>query len=157
VNTEAVIHHFEHRTSPLEARLDAARKVADAGYPLGFMIAPIIAAEGSANEQNPGAYDARNWKEDYAALIEDLASFSDVPDLTFELITHRFTARAKCAIQELFPHTQLTLEESERRFKWGQFGYGKYVLNLELHHQVEAFLRSAISTHLPHAHVEYFV
>jgi spore photoproduct lyase len=157
VNTEAVIRHFEHGTSPLAARLDAARKVADADYPLGFMIAPIIAAEGPANEEHLGEYDPHNWKKDYGALFEDLVSFSDVADLTFELITHRFTARAKCAIQELFPYTQLPLEESERRFKWGQFGYGKYVFNLELHRQVEAFLRSAISTHLPYARLEYFV
>lgn len=157
VNTEAVIHYFEHGTPPLAARLDAARKVAEAGYPLGFMIAPIVAAEGPASEQYQGAYDPRFWQQDYGTLFEDLASFSGVADLTLELITHRFTARAKCAIQELFPHTQLPLEESERRFKWGQFGYGKYVFNPELQQQVKAFLLSALSVHLPHAHLEYFV
>ncbi len=157
LNNEAVIRHFEHGTPPLAARLNAARKVAEAGYPLGFMIAPIIAAAGPSGEQHPGTYDPRNWEQDYGALFEDLVRFSDVTDLTFELITHRFTARAKCAIQELFPHTRLPLEESERRFKWGQFGYGKYVFNPELHRQVEAFLRSALSIRLPQARLEYFV
>jgi spore photoproduct lyase len=157
VNTEAVIHHFEHGTPPLAARLSAARKVADAGYPLGFMIAPIIAAGGAAGEQRPGAYDPHNWERDYGALFEDLVQFSDVADLTFELITHRFTARAKCAIQELFPRTRLPLEESERRFKWGQFGYGKYVFNPELQQRVGDFLRSTLSARLPQARLEYCV
>jgi spore photoproduct lyase len=157
LNTEAVIRHFEHGTPPLAARLSAARKVAEAGYPLGFMIAPIIAAGGPAGEQHPGAYDPRNWERDYSALFEDLAPFSDVTDLTFELITHRFTTRAKCAIQELFPHTRLPLEESERRFKWGQFGYGKYIFNPELQQQVAAFLRSTLSARLPQARLEYLV
>ena len=45
VNTNTIIHRFEHGTPPLAARLDAARRVAQAGYPRGFMIAPIIASD----------------------------------------------------------------------------------------------------------------
>jgi spore photoproduct lyase len=157
VNTEAVIHHFEHGTTPLAGRLAAARKVAEAGYPLGFMIAPIMASGSADDVQSPDIYDPRNWKQDYSALFENLAPFSDLAGLTVELITHRFTARAKCAIHELFPRTRLPLEESERRFKWGQFGYGKYIFNQDLHRQVEDFMRSSLSVHLPQARLEYFV
>lgn|GEM_PF-35992 len=224
VNSEEVIRRFEHGTPPLAHRLAAARRVAEAGYPLGFMIAPIIASgspgaeEGTAAGKNNGgnaggdgesacggaggntcggtsmgsvayetvagqspeeihcggpgaetdgvdcqtcgklpAYDAANWEQGYEGLFQQLAAFADIPDLTCELITHRFTARAKCAIQELFPRSRLPLEEAERRFQWGQFGYGKYVFQPELRQRVEAFFRSSLAIHLPQARLEYFV
>ncbi|MDH7578267.1 MAG: spore photoproduct lyase [Bacillota bacterium] len=143
INTERVIKTFEHATPPLQERLAAARKVTAAGYPLGFMIAPIIATE--------------DWEEEYGALCRELAPFADLPDLTFELITHRFTARAKNLIRELFPKTKLPLGEKEREFKWGQFGYGKYVYPRELYRKIEAFFRTALETGFPHARIEYFV
>jgi len=108
INNPGIIKEFEHATPRLEARLQAASKVAAAGYPLGFMIAPIIADN--------------NWRDDYTALLNELRPFADHPDLTFELITHRFTARAKEVIFNLFPHTGLPLETEGRRFKGGQFG-----------------------------------
>lgn len=103
------------------------------------------------------AYDATNWEEEYEGLFRQLAAFGQVSDLTCELITHRFTARAKCAIQELFPRSRLPLEETERRFQWGQFGYGKYVFKPELRQRVEAFFRSSLATYLPQARLDYFV
>lgn len=143
VNTPQVIREYEHATPTLEERLAAAVKVAAAGYPLGFMIAPIIVRE--------------DWEQAYSSLIRDLADFADVPDLTFELITHRFTTRAKSVIQELFPRTGLPLDEEARTFKWGQFGYGKYIYPKETLNKIEAFFRSAIDANFTRAAVEYFI
>lgn len=50
-----------------------------------------------------------------------------VHPITFEFITHRFTKRAKNNIMELFADTELPLDETVRQFKFGQFGYGKYL------------------------------
>jgi len=38
VNAEEIIRQFEHATPPLQERLAAAKKVALAGYPLGFLV-----------------------------------------------------------------------------------------------------------------------
>lgn len=143
INSRTAIKMYEHGTPCLEERLQAAQKTRNAGYPLGFMIAPII-AEG-------------RWEEEYSALLDDLAPFCDTPDLTFELITHRFTARAKEAIKELFPYTKLPLGEEERAFKWGQFGYGKYVYRQDLLKKIEEFFRENLKAKFPDSRIEYFV
>lgn len=143
VNSPRVIGEYEHATPRLEARLEAAARVAAAGYPLGFMIAPII-PEGE-------------WEDEYGALLERLEAFRDHPGLSFELITHRFTARAKGAIQDLFPATGLPLDEKKRSFKWGQFGYGKYLYPKDLLKKIESFFREGIKERFPTAAIEYFV
>jgi spore photoproduct lyase len=143
INSPEVIKEYEHATPRLEARLQAASKVAAAEYPLGFMIAPIIAE--------------KNWKQEYSELIKELHPFADYPELTFELITHRFTARAKEVILELFPETKLPLDTEKRRFKWGQFGYGKYLYPKEVASEIEGFFREQIEQQFPNAKIDYFV
>lgn len=143
INTPEVIKSYEHATATLEERLAAAEQVLAAGYPLGFMIAPII-TDG-------------NWRESYGSLLQKLQPFARVAGLTFELISHRFTARAKKAIQELFPATRLPLSEDERQFKWGQFGYGKYLYPREELAEIEDFFREQIALLFPLARIAYFV
>lgn len=41
INSRYVIKNFEPGTSSFEERIEAARKVAGAGYPLGFIVAPL--------------------------------------------------------------------------------------------------------------------
>lgn len=145
INTGDVIRRYEHATPPLAGRLAAAKKVAKAGYPLGFLVAPIIAEDG--------------WKESYRELFKSVADEmnSKVSDLTFEFITHRFTKRAKNTILEVFPNTGLDLEEESRTFKFGQFGYGKYVYPKELFNEVKDYFYSLAQEFFPEAKVEYFV
>ena len=91
----------------------AAAKVAKAGYPLGFIIAPI--------------FHFANWRQHYAELFDSLdgALPQEVRrNMTFELITHRFTTRAKNNIGAIFPASKLPMDEDARKFKYGQFGYG---------------------------------
>lgn len=109
INSPKIIKAYEQGTPAAAARLQAARKVAGAGYPLGFLIAPIF-------------YD-ENWQQDYSHLIRSLAAElgeAASTELTFELITHRFTASAKKRILEVFPNTTLPLNEENRVFKFGQ-------------------------------------
>jgi spore photoproduct lyase len=49
--------------------------------------------------------------------------------ITFEIISHRYTTRAKNTILQVFPSTQLPMIDEERQYKYGQFGYGKFVYN----------------------------
>src|SRR5690606_2787841 len=80
MNNEYMINNFEPGTSRQAERMEAARKVGEAGYPLGFVIAPIYLHEG--------------WKEGYREMFERLEltlSNSAKKNITFELIQHRFT------------------------------------------------------------------
>ena len=57
VNAEAVVRRFEGGTAPLDARIDAMRRMAGAGYPVGLTVAPIMPIEGWARRlrRPPGA------------------------------------------------------------------------------------------------------
>lgn len=146
INAESIIKTYEHATPPLEERINAAAKVAGAGYPLGFIIAPIFTFPG--------------WQNEYIKLFDHLKkrfSGSLAADLTFELITHRFTKRAKNNILALYPNSRLPLAEEERNFKFGQFGYGKYVYDKEAMKGIKDFMTRELQRRFSTADIEYFV
>ncbi len=60
LNTPVLIQYEEHGTATLEKRLNAARKVADAGYLVGFHFHPIV------------QYD--QWRPDYETVVKQLCS-----------------------------------------------------------------------------------
>ncbi|QDP39072.1 spore photoproduct lyase [Radiobacillus deserti] len=145
MNDDYVIKYFEPGTSRLKERIEAACKVADAGYPLGFIIAPIYLHEG--------------WKEGYGEMLEHLAE--SLPEhakngLTFELIQHRFTQPAKRVIQKNYPMSKLELDESKRKWKWGRYGIGKYVYQDEEQEEIKHTLGHYIDELFPKARIEYF-
>lgn len=59
VNPDEIIRRVEFGTSPLDARIHALNNMAEAGYPTGLLIAPVILLP--------------DWKQMYGALIEKLA------------------------------------------------------------------------------------
>lgn len=145
MNTDYVIRHFEPATSRYEERLEAARKVAGAGYPLGFVLAPLI--------RYPG------WQEGYAQLVRSLAETlppEAKEDLTFELIQHRFTKTAKNIILQRYPRTKLEMDEDKRKVKYGRYGRAKYVYPTEEAAELESHLRELLNTYFPEARIEYF-
>ncbi|MDO9574315.1 MAG: spore photoproduct lyase [Candidatus Contubernalis sp.] len=147
LNTQHIIKTHERGTPSLEHRLEAAAKIASAGYPLGFILAPIFIYPG--------------WEKDYEKLLKSIKKTISLPhdeiDLTFELITHRFTKKAKNIILERFPQSLLEMEENNRQFKWGQFGYGKYLYKKEDLGQLKSFFQETISQLFPQAPIEYFI
>lgn len=146
LNSDYIISSFEHGTPSLKERIEAAAKVSKAGYPLGFIIAPII------------FYD--HWQEDYRTLLTDLKNNlapSPSTNITFELISHRYTKRAKENILSLFPETKLLMREEERRVKYGQFGYIKYLYPKDIYEEMQAFFAQEIAEIFPKGKVEYFV
>jgi spore photoproduct lyase len=144
VNADYVIRQFEPSTSSFDERIEAAAKVARAGYPLGFIIAPIIWYDG--------------WETGYAELLEKLAAAlpSRLPDLTFELIQHRFTKTAKRVIETRYPKTKLDLDIAKRKYKWGRWGQGKYVYPDEQSTALREFITEKIFEHFPESRIEYF-
>lgn len=144
INLPDYIKKYEHSTPGLQERLTAAGKIFEAGYPTGLMIAPIFLEAG--------------WKEDYGRLLQTIKeAIPNADGLTFELITHRFTNRAKNNILEIYPGTELPMEESTRTFKFGQFGYGKYVYPKELMDEARQFFSKSIGDMFDNAKIEYFV
>lgn len=144
INTKYVIDKFEHNTSSFPERIEAARKIAEAGYPIGFLIAPIM------------IYD--NWIADYKELLEQLKfELGDYnKKITFELIQHRFTARAKELILTRFPKTQLDMDEENRQLKWGPYGKFKYVYPKEKSSEMKEYISNLIMDNFSNAEIEYF-
>lgn len=145
MNADYVIKNFEPGTSKFQERIEAAGKVAHAGYPLGFIITPIIWHEG--------------WKEGYTTLLERL--YKELPveatkDLTFEMIQHRFTRTAKNIIEKRYPKTKLEMDEEKRKYKWGKYGKGKYVYKDEQANALREFITEQIFDKFPVAEIEYF-
>ncbi len=145
LNADYVVKYFEPSTSPLELRIAAAEKAAAAAYPIGFILAPLYRFDG--------------WQEQYSQLLEQLAGhrvLNEHPDLTFELIQHRFTNVAKSIILQRYPNTRLEMREEERKFKWGKYGRGKYVYRDEEAAELQELLEAKIMLHFPRAKIEYF-
>lgn len=146
INTERVRSSYEHYTASIEARIRAAAKVMVAGYPTGFLIAPVFLYE--------------NWQEEYAGVIRRLKEV--LPDvsphpITFEVITHRFTPTAKEIIGQVFPESTLPMNEEERVYKRGQFGYGKFTYAKEDMRKVKAFFQEEIAAVFPDSDLQYIV
>jgi spore photoproduct lyase len=147
INSDRVIRSYEHRTPGLQQRLQALSRIIKAGYPSGVIIAPVILTEG--------------WQEDYKAVLDDLAQYIDYQpgmDFTFEVISHRFTTRARSNILGVFPQTDLPMDEkTDRKYKYGQFGYGKYVYTDELLAEMKTFFKQETAELFPEAVINYLI
>lgn len=146
INSRYVIDSFEHNTSSFDERIEAASKIAQAGYPIGFIVAPIMVFEG--------------WKEQYKELFDRLKIQIDTgksgEPVTFELIQHRFTPIAKQHILERFPNTKLEMDEEKRMLKWGKFGRFKYVYPKETSEEIKEYISSLINERFPNGKIDYF-
>jgi spore photoproduct lyase len=140
-----VITSYEHRVPALAHRLTSAAKTFGAGYPLGFIIGPVILFDG--------------WETAYAEMLDNLEETlaSDLAGVRFEVISHRFTERAKSVITEVFPGTTVPMDAGERRFKFGQFGYGKYVYVPDKLKGMEEFFREQLSRRFPSCPIDYII
>lgn len=146
LNTGKVIRDYERKTASFEKRIEASVQVAKAGYPLGFIIAPVFIYEG--------------WKKDYRDLLIELNS--KLPKdlkypLTFEVISHRYTTRAKNIIMEVFPENTLPMDDEKRKYKYGQFGYGKFVYTKEELQDMKEFFQNAINEIFENKQIKYII
>lgn len=146
LNTQTVIDNYEHLTASAKLRIGSASKLAAAGYPIGFIIAPVFIYP--------------NWQEEYRTLLLDLKNTlpQDLKHpIIFEVITHRYTLRAKGRIEQIFPETTLPMVEDDRRFKYGQFGYGKYLYPKEQMAEVKTFFKATLDEIFPIKDLKYII
>lgn len=146
INTSSIINQYEHFTASRDNRIEASIKVAKAGYPMGFLIAPIFIYP--------------NWKEEYHDLLLELSS--KIPNnlkfpVTFEIISHRYTTIAKTRILQVFPKSKLPMNDEHRKYKYGQFGYGKYVYQKEGLDEIKQFFTKEIEELFKNKKVLYII
>jgi spore photoproduct lyase len=121
------------------------RQAAMAGYRIGLTVAPIL--------------NLLDWRDAYDALLADCATALDGapdPDLTVELITHRFTEGSREVLQGWYPGSGLEMDAAQRSRKLTKFGSAKYVFPKALMADLRAGLEASVARHLPRARVLYF-
>ncbi len=146
INADSIIHNYEHYTPPLQSRLQAAARIAVAGYPLGFIIGPVILFD--------------RWELAYQKMLEEVDTFflgQKPANISFEIISHRFTSRAKSTIMNIYPSSSLPMDESQRKFKYGQFGYGKYVYQPEQMESIKTFFSQKLADMFSEAKIDYII
>jgi spore photoproduct lyase len=142
LNTDYVIKSFEHGTPCLDDRLSAARRLAAAGYSVGMMIAPVFIYDG--------------WQADYGEVMNRIKNELADYQITFEVVTHRYTEKAKESINKIFPKSKLDMINENRSFKFGQFGYGKYIYKPEDMQSIKEYFKEQINS-IPNARLLYIV
>ncbi len=127
------------------ARLAALRAVALAGYPVGLTVAPILRLP--------------DWATAYERLFADVATALDgvaAPDLTAELITHRFTPKSREVLAGWYPGSPLEMDDAQRTRKFTKFGSVKYVFPKDEMAAMRAAIEAALARRLPAARLLYW-
>ena len=146
INTSTVIDQYEHLTASANKRIEASIKVAEAEYPMGYLIAPVF------------IYD--NWQDEYHHLLLDLKR--KLPNglkfpVTFEIISHRYTTTAKNRILQVFPESELPMNDEDRKYKYGQFGYGKYVYPQDSIDEIKQFFTKELEELFSNEEIKYII
>ncbi len=142
VNPSEIIQKIEFGTSSLESRIDALNRMADAGYSVGLLIAPVVLMD--------------NWKELYKQLIQQIADqiseklkkqlFIEIIFMTYSYVHRAINREAFPNAIELFNDTMMT----------GR-GRGKYCYREDIRAEGEQFLREQLSQKLSHVPIIYVV
>lgn len=133
VNPQEIIRRIELGTSPLPVRIRALNDVAEAGYPVGLLIAPVILLPG--------------WKRLYGELIERLADeLSDkvTQNGFIEIILMTYSFVQNVINTEAFPNA---VQLFDRETMTGR-GRGKYCYRNDIRAEAESFLREKLSRQL---------
>jgi spore photoproduct lyase len=149
VNASPISKKLEGGTASVTQRIQALRKLAmpqsqgGGGYPVGLVMAPIMAIE--------------DWQDHYMQLFDELSEALDFEvDLTFELISHRFTPGSKQVLQSWYPNSKLEMDESNRVIKRNKFGGVKYVYDGDTMKRMRTFFEKQIRQRFPQAEILYW-
>jgi spore photoproduct lyase len=148
VNAAPISGRFEGGTASVTARLQALRRLAlpqskgGGGYPVGLVIAPIMPVDDMSQ---------------YTCLFDQISEALNFDcDLTFELISHRFTPGSKEVLQQWYPQTKLDMDEATRSVKRNKFGGTKYVYEADTMKRLRRFFEGEIAKRFPIARVLYW-
>lgn len=142
VNPEEIINRIEFGTSRLKGRIEAINKLAEAGYKIGILIAPVILVE--------------NWKELYTDLIQKLSqnlSEKAKREAFFEIIFMTYSYVHTKINEEAFPNA-INLYDKEKMTGRGR---GKYGYKEKNRIEAEKILREQMNKYFPKNKIEYIV
>ena len=141
VNPKEIIQKVEMGTSSLENRVVAINKLADAGYKVGLLIAPVIFVD--------------NWKELYKKLVMYLKeNLSDkVKESTFfEVIFMTYSYVHRKINEEAFPSA---IDLYSKDLMTGR-GKGKYTYKQEQRKLGEQYIGELLKEYFPENKIVYF-
>jgi len=142
VNPEEIINKVEFGTSKLKGRIEAINKLAEAGYKIGILIAPVILLD--------------NWKQLYSELIQRLNNeLSDKvkKDVFFEIIFMTYSYVHTKINEEAFPNA---INLFNKDIMTGR-GKGKYMYKNYIRTEGEGFLREQMDKYFPKNKILYIV
>ena len=142
VNPEEIINKIEFGTSRLKGRIEAINKLAEAGYKIGILIAPVILVE--------------NWEVLYTELIKRLSQeLSDKvkKEVFFEIIFMTYSYVHTKINEEAFPNA-INLYNKEKMTGRGR---GKYWYKEKNRNEAEKILREQMQKYFPRNRIEYIV
>lgn len=142
VNPEEIINKVEFGTSRLENRVKAINKLAEAGYKIGLLIAPIILVD--------------NWKNLYLDLIKYLyenLTEKAKKEVFFEIIFMTYSYVHRMINNEAFPN-EIELFNKEKMTGRGR---GKYMYKKELREDGEQYLRELLGKYFKEKRILYIV
>ena len=142
VNPAEIINKIEFGTSRLKGRIEAINKLAEAGYKIGILIAPVILVE--------------NWKQLYSELIQTLSiELSEKARRTafFEIIFMTYSYVHTKINEEAFPNA---INLYDKEIMTGR-GNGKYGYKEKNRREAEIFLRDQMHKYFPNNKIEYVV
>ena len=142
VNPEEIINKVEFGTSRLKGRIEAINKLAEADYPIGILIAPVILVD--------------NWKELYSDLIKYLyenLSNKAKKSAFFEIIFMTYSYVHRAINTEAFPSA---IDLYNKQLMTGR-GRGKYMYKNYIREEGEIFLREEMKKYFPDNEIMYVV
>ena len=142
VNPEEIINKVEFGTSRLKGRIQAINKLAEAGYKVGILIAPVILVD--------------NWKMLYTELIQRLSqelSEKVRKNAFFEIIFMTYSYVHTKINEEAFPNA---INLYNKDIMTGR-GRGKYAYKQETRKEAADYIKQQMDKYFPSNTIEYIV
>ena len=142
VNPEEIINKVEFGTSKLKERIEAINKLAEAGYKIGILIAPVILID--------------NWQKLYTELIQNLyqnLSTKVKKEAFFEIIFMTYSYVHTRINEEAFPNAINLYDKNKMTGR----GHGKYGYKEKERIEAEIILREQMNKYFLKNIIEYIV
>lgn len=142
INPKSIIKTIELGTSNLDERIEAINKLADAGYPVGILIAPVIFVD--------------NWKKLYKDLVIYLnkkLSEKAKEIVFFEVIFMTYSFIHNAINTESFPNSPVLMNKELMKSR----GKGKYTYKNELKAEGTLYISSLLKKHFKDNEIKYIV
>ena len=142
MNPEEIIKKVEFGTSKLDERIQAINKLAEVGYKIGILIAPVVMVD--------------NWKILYKELIQKLSAelSNKVKDkIFFEVIFMTYSYIHTKINEEAFPNAVNLYNKEIMTVR----GKGKYAYKHEIRKDGEIFIRELLNKYFANSEIKYIV